>query len=139
MSVSASFQVKELLLTLDEGTSVNSLVLANRLDATVGAVSGTLSRLCRHGVLTLVSTGKPFEYVLSDKELLKTIKFSKTAAVGSRPGRSDNGRKFAKIVSTKTISDQLLDIAASLEHLTPDLTLVSTEALLAELKRRTSH
>lgn len=135
---STSTLVKDFLTTKEVGYTFTSAIISKELGLGQGAVAGMITRLARIQAITLVSTKDRFyEYVLSDLDLLKSVQTKDQKALGGQPGRHILNRRTQKVISPQTITDQLLDIAAQLEHLTPDLSLVSTEALLAEIKKRT--
>ena len=141
---SGSYRVKEWLLSKQQGYVLTAPELfaefAYHPDGPIskGSVSGFLSALVEHGILRIQGNKRPHPYVLADKKALEAFRVRETSRDVST-GHTRNGPRGKDkqgAPSIASLADRLMAIAADLEKLEPDLRLVSTDDILAELVRR---
>lgn len=103
-----------------------------------GGIGGFANRAVSEGALAVVGKdGRHIKFSLVDGSALANMVTKKT----SGPGGGHSGKRKPTVVTPtrQSIASALLDIAAKLELIEPDLTIVSTDDLLAELVRRQKH
>ena len=134
---SSSSLIKDHLLTKEKGFTFTTKDIAQTLHLTNGSVSGFVNTLLKNQVVTAVNkVGNLRTYMLNDLKALAAVHVKSAPGHGSYPGRNYAKGKQAPVPTAETITNQLLDIAAQLERIRPDLATIPTEELIAELQRR---
>lgn len=149
LPVSVSSRVYELLQQHDTDVQFSAMELQARLGlppgkASVGAVSGFLSKAEKAGMVTRVGfKSHRLYYRVIDPTAIMVTRMK--PGPGAAFGRTVNRRKvgpclpqLAPPFTVATCRDELLALAVKVEQMEPDLSQVSLDTLLTEIKRRFS-
>lgn len=123
-----NFTVKELLDHLKK----DEIILTN------GAISGFCFKLAKENILSTTKDRNEFRYRLEDKQALSNLYVREAASSGSQPGVPKNHSRRKVPLTPQEISTRLMEFASEIEQMkvNPDLSSISTAALLKELMRR---